>query len=190
MKNIESMLCLSTAHLKPKTIEELTHDEIECCIYYEKIDVSTGEVYGGWLYISDQGDADDINAHKDLKNIVDYCDEHDINWIMFDSDIMPNPLFLTYLDEWRERGTFLETWKNMSSEKKAYVYCHINDAKMNGSSSSPSGKAHMEWLHNSLTEDLTDDELSLVGYCRGIQDLPETIKRYEKEKIQNAKESS
>lgn len=105
MKNIESMLCLSTAHLKPKTIEELTHDEIECCIYYEKIDVSTGEVYGGWLYISDQGDSDDINAHKDLKNIVDYCDEHDINWIMFDSDIMPNPMFPTYLDEWRERDT-------------------------------------------------------------------------------------
>lgn len=179
---IKPMLCLSTAHLKPKTVEDLTHDKIECCIYYEKIDVSSGDVYGGWLYISNDGSSDDINSHNDLKILVDYCDEHNIEWVMFDCDITPNPDLPVYIDEWRERGTFLETWKNMSSEKKSYILAHVRDAKMNGPSSSPSGKANLEWLHNSLTEDLTDDELLLLGYCRNIQDLPELIKRYEKDK--------
>lgn len=89
-----------------------------------------------------------------------------------------------------EHVTFLETWKAMSNEKKAYIYRHVNDAKMNGFASSPTGKANMERLHKSLIEDLTDDETLLLGYCRNIQDLPESIKRYEKEKNQDAKESS
>lgn len=85
-----------------------------------------------------------------------------------------------------EHNTFLETWKTMSSEKKAYIYSHVNDAKMNGFTSSPIGKASMERLHNKLlTEDLTDDEELLLGYCRNIQDLPESIKRYENLRRQN-----
>lgn len=84
-----------------------------------------------------------------------------------------------------EHITFLETWKAMSNEKKAYIYCHVNDTKMNGFESSPTGKANMEWLHKSLTEGLTDDEELLLAYCRNIQDLPESIKRYENLRRQN-----
>lgn len=148
---IKPMLCLSTSHLKPETFRKLEHDEIDACIYYKKIDVTSGEYYGGWLYISEDGSPDDINNNGDLKTIVDYCDEHNIEWVMFDDDITQNPNLPIYADEWREHGTFLETWKKMSSEKKAYVYCRIKDAKMNGPSSSPSGKASMERLYNSLT---------------------------------------
>jgi len=81
-----------------------------------------------------------------------------------------------------EHVSWLEIWKSMSNEKKGYIYAHMCDAQTNGFSSSPSGKANMERLHSSLTEDLTDDELLLLGYCRNVQDLPESIKRYEKEK--------
>lgn len=38
---IKPMLCLSTAHLKPATFQLLANDEIECCIFYQKIDCST-----------------------------------------------------------------------------------------------------------------------------------------------------
>ena len=97
---IKPMLCLSTAHLKPETFKKLERDEIEACIYYKKIDVTNGEYYGGWLYISDDGSPDDINNNEDLKAIVDYCDKHDIEWVMFDVDEDENTDLPVYTDEW------------------------------------------------------------------------------------------
>ena len=78
--------------------------------------------------------------------------------------------------------TFLDTWKAMSNEKKAFVRLNVEDAQINGTTSSPEGKATMEHGYNSLKEKLTDDEISLLGYCRDKQDLPWSIKTYEKEK--------
>lgn len=97
---IKPMLCLSTAHLKPETFQLLANDEIECCIFYQKVDCSTGECYGGWLYISDCGSSDSIDQHEDLKALVDYCDSKDIEWVMFDADEDENANLPVYNEEW------------------------------------------------------------------------------------------
>lgn len=84
-----------------------------------------------------------------------------------------------------EHDTFLQTWISMSNKKKAYVYEHVRDARINGFTSSPSEKANLESTYWKVKDNLTDDDLFLIGYCRDKQDLPESIKRYEKNKENN-----
>lgn len=80
------------------------------------------------------------------------------------------------------KTTYLDTWLSMSADKKQYIYASVYDAKINGPMSSPSGKASLERLYAKVKDSWTDDDNLLLGYCRDKQDLPWSIKTYEKER--------
>lgn len=101
MLNIQKMLCLSTAHIKPETMALLEEDALEDIVAYPKEIPSTGENCGAFIYVDgaslDEGIED---VPEDLVRVLQYAAKHDASWIMLDDDEEEVEDLPTYYEEW------------------------------------------------------------------------------------------
>lgn len=101
MLNIQKMLCLSTAHIKPATMALLEEDALDDIAVFPKAVPLTGKNYGAFIYVDgaslDEGIED---VPEDLVRVLRYAAEHDASWIMLDGDEEEVKDLPTYYEEW------------------------------------------------------------------------------------------
>jgi hypothetical protein len=80
---LHSMLALSTAHLKPETIELMSTGEIAGALYYPK------GIWGFFVYIPSAKDGIEIDPElpQDLRNCMNAARMLGHGWVMFDQDV-------------------------------------------------------------------------------------------------------
>lgn len=82
---LHSMLALSTAHLKPETIELMNSGEVAGVLYYPK------SIWGFFVYVPSAKDGIEIDpeAPQDLRNCMNAARQLGHGWLMFDQDVTP-----------------------------------------------------------------------------------------------------
>lgn len=81
---ISKMISLNVSHITGKTMFELQHDDVCGVITYPKVDPSSDEQYGAFVYI--QGDWEDNCEREDLIQCIRFAKSYGCDWICFDYD--------------------------------------------------------------------------------------------------------
>lgn len=98
---IEKLVCLSTAHITPRSLSLLEQDEFDGLAIYSKVDPEDGNCYGGFLFVDCgcyfrkttrllteqiEPTPDYSELPIDLQLLVSFADAYGIEWLMFDRD--------------------------------------------------------------------------------------------------------
>lgn len=97
-----SMMNLSTAHLKPDTLNSLEQRSYPIVSYAKPVLHDPSDSYGVFVCASAVDMEDEVMSviPSELKNILAYAVEHDISWAMFDADAPVCEAFETFFDDW------------------------------------------------------------------------------------------
>lgn len=103
--HIQSMLCLSTVHIKPETMIRLQEGDFEWLVSYRKEHPSDSDtVYGAFVLAGDisleEGNPEIADIPEDLLQVLNYADAFHCAWIMFDVDEDEIGELPTYRSEW------------------------------------------------------------------------------------------
>lgn len=113
---IEKLLYLSTAHITPSSFSLLEQDEFNGLTLYLKTDSSSGDIYGGFLYIDQNWYLKTVtrglittvvptDAYNelpiDLQRLVSFANMEEVNWIMLDCACDETDMLPSYVDEWK-----------------------------------------------------------------------------------------
>lgn len=102
--NIQKMLCLSTVHVKPDTLQRLQTGDFEWLISYRKEHPSDNEeVYGAFVLVSDitlEAAAEISDVPEDLLHVLRFAHMHSCSWAMFDCDEEEISELPAYRREW------------------------------------------------------------------------------------------
>ena len=83
-KEISAMLALSSAHLRPETVERLENDSIDPIVVFPKWSLCTGENYG--YFISIPEDLSMNTVPEDLMDCIALAKRERCTWLMLDRD--------------------------------------------------------------------------------------------------------
>ena len=99
-----SMLCLSTVHIKPDTLQRLEDDDFEWLVSYKKASSAEPcESYGVFVLICDtdvRGGHDMSDIPEDLITVLLYAVSNGCDWVMFDRDEEEVAALPQYRKEW------------------------------------------------------------------------------------------
>ena len=105
--NIQNMLCLSTVHIKPETLENLQEGNyVHLTSYRKEHPADSEEVYGAFVYVPsvclEEGSEELEDIPEDLRIVLNYADSFNCQWLMFDCDEEEIGELPAYRSEWDE----------------------------------------------------------------------------------------